>query len=207
MDLNDLYDIIDNYSDAAFERCKSLLYKPLFSVTPESEIRRVDFKEQLTSFFKLKKYPQKHFERDFVKYTEGIVEKYIVFESERDKKYDSERKSLVQALLKDDVPLEFLEDYFFIYLSQCFQFSDKKAFNGSYRTKDVNYYINKTDLLTIANIFNKADYYYIYKTVKRPIIQDKEEKQLRAFRDDEKMFVYIISVIMYYHILQFGGEI
>lgn len=207
MNINDLYTIIDDYNADAFRSCVDFLYKQLFRVTPKADIRRIDLKEQIANAFIHNKFPEKDIERTFVKYSEGIITYYTSFVGKRDEQYVSRRKELAHLLSKGGSSLEVVEDYFFIYLSQCYCFSDEGDFHGTHKTVEVNYYLNQTDLNTIINIFNKVKYYYTIKTVKPFLKQSQDKQEFNLFKDSDKLFIYILNILLLYRIIQYEGEI
>ncbi len=207
MDLNDLYSIIDDYGDATFEQCKHFLYKRLFYVTPEEEIQRSEFKEKIATVFLLSKYPTERIERDYTEITEGIINRYVTLESARDLEYEKLRKQLALDFQRHNSSLESVEDYFLIFLSQCWDFTNDGNYDKHYKTKEVNYFLGKPDIETINKIWANIDEYSKPKKEKRFLRTEEEVIYVYKLNNNLKKFVLIVNSLLLFRILQYEGEL
>ena len=211
MEINDIFQIIDDFDNATFEQCKNHLYRNIdFHIISESEVRRVDLKEKLATIIKQYPYiPRKNYEISFVEYAEGILSHYVSISKRdiRDYNYEMQRQQLAESLSKGGTSLSALEDYFLVFLSVCRELTSIGDYEKKAQVRNVTYYLTPEDVESIEKIWHNA---VKYDSTERKVIlkiKEKTSTKTHEFKSNERLFLYILSVLLLFRILQFEGEI
>ena len=203
----DLYAIIDEFSDAAYERCKNFLFGALnFEVLSRDQVRRIDFKEKIAGFFSAKGYSKTDIEKLYAKIADGIILRYVSIKGDRGIKYDNRRKALSSQLLNGGCSADKVLDYAFIFIQECWDFTEAKNYEGHYNTTMDSFSCDPDDFTTVLRLFNDVTKYNYYDTTNPIIGRKKEELYVHTLSADEKKYLCILNAIFLTRLLQAGGE-
>ncbi len=207
MTTQDLYEIIDEFSDAAYEKCKEYLFNLLnFEVLSTEQVRRVDFKEKIAGFFTDKGYSKKDIEKLYAKIADGIILRYVSIQGDRGVKYDKRRKALSSQLLRGGCGIDTVLDYAFIFIQECWYFTDAKDYGGNHKTVMDAFSCAPEDFTTVTRLYNDVDKYDFYDTTSPLIGRSKEELYVHTLSAAEKKYLCILNAIFLTRLLQAGGE-
>ena len=211
MNLNDVYSIIDGFSEEAFEKCSSMLYKTLgFKVLKLEDVRPVDLKEGIAHWIdnnskwydkKVDRFSEKALENQYLIYTEGIISRYIQFQGARALKYDERRRGLAEKLLGGKASASDFEDYVFIFLMQCWDFTQDEDYKGQHQTDQENSFSCAPDDFVTVQRLSRLAYYDKEIEAKVKLRKKKTEWLYNHGRE----YLLIINTIMLTKLLQDGG--
>ena len=209
MNLDTVFQIIDDYNQPAFEACSDALYDILgYKVLQRKDIRKIDLKEKLAVYLTSANMTE-NLEKLFVSSAEPLVRFHveIVPGSERIKKYDLLRKKTADSLTPENSPISTLENYVLIYLAQ---FRSHMKLNNSLsdckiQISDAEYCLYKNDIDVLNYIKNYC--HIIKQESRKKLIGKQVDIKIHRLNQEQSSLIYIIGILIFYRILQFEGEI
>lgn len=203
----DLFKTIDGFSDVAYERCKNFLFGALnFEVLSREQVRRIDFEEKIASFFSANKYSKTDIEKKYAQIADGIILRHVSIQDARGAKYDKRRASLSSNLLKGGCSLDTVLDYAFIFIQECWDFTQAENYKGDYNTNMDSFSCSPDDFTTILRIYNSVEKYDFYDFTSPLIGKSKKELYVHTLSAEEKTYFCILNAIFLTSLLQAGGH-
>ena len=200
------YQILDEYSVPAFTECAKALYGMLnYKFLEVEDIRKADIKEKLPDCTSYKHLFEK--ENSITRYTDiiiGILQNYIETDNERNIKYFHRAENCAEGL-NSPKRLQKLEDIVLVYLSEL---RELRALVENGKTKksvlidEAEFYLYSQDFEIIKYAFNNLNSYTLEKKV-----FGKESQKTKKLDNEEKKFVFILTVLVFYRVLQMEGEL
>lgn len=205
MDTNDFLRIIDEFEPETFERCKLKLYDTLrFRVLKPSEIRPCDMKERLVHYFNTNTAANSTKSFTEVRYALYLasVLKTLCGENAVHDKYSDMFLKCIDTVRDMSADINTLDKLVLVYCSRLRGI----AKIGTCAACNVDYYIYPSDLETADYVLNSVD---VRERKEKKGIKFKKEKEYTEvkFNEHEKRFLYIITVLLIYRILQYEEEI
>ena len=209
MKLDDLFQVIDDYNEDVFERCKDTLYTGLgFIVLKKEEIRRNDVKEKLAELFSNNesiKEAEGNIAKPLASFIQRAFSTHLVFDSERVKEYKSLADKYITKINKDSDNISIVENLILIFIS--FFYDYKEYFQEKKREGILK--VSNTQFILYEDDVDVAD--YILQTVsiceryEKGVV--KKKQKVSYFKESERQLAYIITVLFIYRILQIEGEL
>ena len=210
MELSDLFQVIDQYDEQAFIECSDALYEAMgFAVLRKDDIRRIDLKEKLATFFRYNETCVKaggHFDKPLASYVHKAVAEHFIFGSERTEKYNSLLETTISSVNSGSADLSTIENLVLIFISDFSVY--RSYFQGKKRESklqllNVPYYLKRDAIEVAKYIFNEIS--ICGRHTQRAGL--RKASVVERFQDHERVFAYVITVLFVLRILQFEGEI
>ena len=209
MELDSIYKIIDEYSEPAFQACKNALYNVLdYKVLRPEDIRTVDLKEKLTEFlFKYMNPDSADYAFRFATFAEQLLPFHIIAGSQRVSKYADRSKELLSEMKTGLAPLTVVENFLVIFISHFRSYleANSEKEERPITITEANYYLIPEDIKTIEFIHNNIHILKVEQ--KKNILKRQPSTYFKRMAQTDASFLYVISVLIFYRILQFEGEI